>query len=145
MSDKEQIRVAFDLCDMLNDSSTLTAAILDALGDLNLPAIEASELRARVIKRLSSVPLETIPVLLTFVLKRVTAEETAFLIREIRKNLDKALKVAVPNVSQHKNGTSDCISLSVESLQNSLVRSKTLADTWFKGKLSCLSYLRSPQ
>lgn len=133
MSDKEQIRVAFDLCDMLNDSNALTAAILDALGDLNLPAVEAAELRARVIKRLSSVPLETIPVLLTFVLKRVTSDETTFLIHEIRKNLDKALKGAVPSISQHKNATNDCISLSVESLQNSLVRSKSLADTWFKG------------
>lgn len=134
MSDKEQIRVAFDLSDMLNDNNALTAAILDALGDLNLPAIEAAELRARVIKRLSSVPLETIPVLLTFVLKRVTAEETGFLIKEIRKNLDKALKGAVPNVSQRKNTNNNCISLSVESLQNSLVRSKALADTWFRGK-----------
>ena len=126
VSDKEQIRVAFDLCDMLNDNNALTAAILDALADLNLPAIEATELRSKVVKRLSSVPLETIPVLLTFVLKRVSNDEMTFLILEIRKNLDQALKGAV-------SGSNDCISLTVESLQNSLVRSKTLADHWFKG------------
>lgn len=130
VADREQIRVAFALCDMLNETNSLTAAILDALGDLSLPSIEASELRAKVAKRLLTVPIEAIPVLLTFVFKRVQSEEASNLIPEIRLNFDRALK---RRERVTKETVNDCISIAVESLQNSMIRSKPLADTWFKG------------
>lgn len=130
--DREQIRVAFALCELLNENNnSLTAAILDALGDLSLPTMEAAELRAKVVKQLLTVPLEAVPVLLTFVFKRVQPEEASALIQEIRLNFDRALKKRNDRVT--KDTLNDCISLSVESLQNSMIRSKTLADTWFKG------------
>ena len=132
--DREQIRVAFALCDMLNETNnSLTAAILDALGDLSLPSVEATDLRTSVIKRLLTVPLDTIPVLLTFVFKRIQPEEASALIQEVRLNFDRAFKKRHERIS--KETVNNCISLSVESLQNSMIRSKSLADTWLKGKL----------
>lgn len=138
VADNEQIRVAFSLCDLLNETPSLTAVILDALGDMNVPSIEAAELRGKVVKRLATVPMETIPVLLTFVLKRLNSDEIAPIVSEIRLNLDKSLKNARPHLSQRSNTTNDCISLSVEALQNSLMRSRSLADFWFKGMTSAV-------
>jgi len=136
VSDREQIRVAFALCELLDDADaqhSLTAAVLDALGDLSLPTIEAAELRAKVVKRILNVPLETIPVLLTFVFKRVGSEESARLIREVRLNFDRAFSRNRQRRSLSEETINDCLSLAVESLQASLIRSKALADTWFKG------------
>lgn len=131
--DKEQIRVAFALCDLLNENNnSLTAAILDALGDLSLPSTEATELRTNVVKRLLSVPIDTIPVLLTFVFKRIQPEEASALINEIRASFDRAFKKRHDRIT--KETINNYISLSIESLQNSMIRSKSLADTWLKGK-----------
>ena len=139
VADCEQFRVACALCDMLEESNSLTAAVLDALGDLNLPQAEAVELRAKVVKRLLSVPPETIPILLTFAFKRVDAEEAPGLISEVRLNFDKALRKRHEKVSIEI--INDCISLSVESIQNSMIRSKPLADAWFKGILLPMLFL----
>ena len=135
VADCEQFRVACSLVEMLEENNSLTAPVLDALGDLNLPHDDAVELRAIVVKRLLSVPPETIPILLTFAFKRVDAEEAPGLITEVRLNFDKALKKRHEKVS--KEIINDCISLSVESIQNSMIRSKPLADAWFKGAHAC--------
>lgn len=134
VADKEQIRVAFALAELLNeDTNALTAAILDALGDLNLPAVEAAELRSKVVKRILAVPLETVPVLLNFIFKRIQMDEASYLINEVRQNLDKAFQNKRNNERTTKESINDCISLSVEALQNAMIRSKSLGDTWFKG------------
>ena len=40
VSDREQIRVGFALCELLDDAHySLTATVLDALGDLTLPTV----------------------------------------------------------------------------------------------------------
>ena len=131
-ADKEQIRVAFALCDLLNENNSLTAAVLDALGDLSLPYIEASKLRNKIAKRILAVPMETIPVLITFVFKKVQPDEASKLVQEIRLNFDRSLKKRDGD-RVVKETLNDCISLAIESLQNSMMRSKPLADAWFKG------------
>lgn len=136
VADKEQIRVAFALAELLNEeTNSLTAAILDALGDLNLPAVEAAELRGKVVKRILAVPLETVPVLLNFIFKRIQNDEASHLIEEVRQNLDRAFKNK-KNERTTKDTVNDCISLSVEALQNAMIRSKSLGDTWFKGNFN---------
>ena len=130
-ADREQMRVALALVDLLDETNSLTAAILDALGDLNLPQPDAVELRAKIVKKLLSVPPDTIPVLLTFCFKRIGAEEALTLLSEVRLNFDKAFKKR--HEKFNKETINDCISLSVESIQSSLMRSKPLADAWFKG------------
>ncbi len=42
-----QVRVAQNLADMIGEQTELTAAILDALGDLNLPAAKAAQVPIR--------------------------------------------------------------------------------------------------
>ena len=140
VADKEQIRVAFALCDLLNENNSLTAAVLDALGDLSLPSLEASELRNKIAKRLLTVPMETIPVLLTFVFKKVQPDEASNLIQETRLNFDRSLKKRDRD-RVVKETVNDCISLAVESLQNSMMRSKPLADAWFKGIVFAFKYV----
>ena len=128
VSDREQIRVAFALCELFDDADaqhSLTAAVLDALG---------AELRAKVVKRNLNVPLETIPVLLTFVFKWVGNDESP-LIRKVRLNFDRTFSRNRQRRSLSEETINDCLSLAIESLQASLIRSKALADTWFKGKL----------
>ena len=132
VTDQEQIRVAQNLANMIGEDPDLTAAILDALGDLNLPSYKAAEVRESVVKLLPEIHMETIPVLLSFVLKRINNDEAPTLIKHVRNNLDRAVKNARLHPSQKKTSPSDCIKLSVEELQNSLIRSKVLADTWLK-------------
>lgn len=137
VGDKENIRVAFVLCGMLDETNnSLTAAILDVLGDLSLPVEEASEIRRKVVKRLPNVPLETVPILLTFVFKRIKPDEAQSIIQEVVLHFDKVFKKRHERVP--KDTVNDCISLSMESLQNSMIGSKSLADTWLKGILTDL-------
>lgn len=142
VSDREQVRVAFALCELLDSNAegqqSLTGAVLDALGDLQLPSIEAVELRAKVVKRLLTVPLETVPVLLNFSFKRIGTDESVRLIREVRQSFDRAFKNKQRR-GQTDESLHDCLSLAVEALQGALIRSKALADTWFKGTF-CPSY-----
>lgn len=131
VGDKENIRVAFVLCGMLDETNnSLTAAILDVLGDLSLPVDEAADIRQKVVKRLPNVPLETVPVLLAFVFKRIKPDETLSIIKEVGLHFDKIFKKRHERVS--KDTVNDCISLSTESIQNSMIGSKSLADTWLK-------------
>ncbi|XP_057379729.1 Fanconi anemia group D2 protein-like [Daphnia carinata] len=145
VGDKENIRVAFVLCGMLEETNnSLTAAILDVLGDLSLPVDEAAEIRRKVVKRLPTVPLETVPVLLTFVFKRIKPDETTCIIKEVGLHFDKIFKKRHERVS--KETINDCISLSTESIQNSMIGSKSLADTWLKEiqsktELTCIDLL----
>lgn len=132
VGDKENIRVAFVLCGMLDETNnSLTAAILDVLGDLSLPVSEASEIRLKVVKRLPTVPLETVPILLSFVFKRIQADEALSIIQEVGLHFDKTFKKRHERIS--KETVTDCISLSMESLQISMIGSKSLSDTWIKG------------
>ena len=130
----EQMRVAFALVDFLDENNSLAEAVLDALVDLNLPHPDSVELRAKIIKKLPSIPFDTIPVLLTFCFKQVLAEEALPIISEVRLNSDKAFNKR--DEKFNKENINDCISLSVDSLQVwevlffiALTGSQTLADS----------------
>jgi len=92
-----------------------------------------------VVKLLPAVPTDAIPVLLTFVLKRIGADEAPTLVRHVRAQLDRALVAGAATpaaaassssstaaATPHKKTSSqvNCIALTVEALQNSLIRSK---------------------
>ena len=142
VGDKENVRVAFVLCELLDETNnSLTAAILDVLGDLSLPISDAAEIRLKVVKRLPTVPLETVPILLTFIFKRIQTDEALDIIKEVGLHFDKIFKKRHERIS--KETVTDCISLSMESLQSSMIGSKSLSDTWIKGNLCSYIFFSS--
>ncbi len=151
--------VAGTLFQVLHSCSTatphrVTTGILKVLSEIDLPADKAVKLRNKVLQRIRMVPLETIPMLLTFVFERLGEEESAHLfIRQVRLSLDRAFIYSTcleenPNSDETSSfyfrycslfemkRHSDCLSLAFASLQAALNRSNALVDTWFKGMLT---------
>ncbi len=124
------------MCEMLTNRHSqvsLTAVVLDTLGGIQLPAVEAVQLRAKISKRVADVPFDKLPALLAIIFnEQAGSEEFLPLIREVRVNFDYACIRDRERASFREDTQKKTLSVVVKSLEN-LIRSQVFDDSWFNG------------
>ncbi|KAK6167722.1 hypothetical protein SNE40_021685 [Patella caerulea] len=97
VEDSEHSTVAKALRDFILESNKLILPVLDALTNLNLSPELITEIRESVLKKLDSIELENLPIVVKFLLQTVSIQDTCEVVREIRRKL--VLKTGVTKSS----------------------------------------------
>ncbi|KAJ3138453.1 Fanconi anemia group D2 protein [Physocladia obscura] len=107
-------------------NSEVTVDVLDALGTIGVPADLLAGIRETVIDLLKEAELESLPVVIRFLLQTATSDDIVALVPEIRNALDLD---AISSSLDHGNSDATLI---FDALRNGITRQKSTLEAWLK-------------
>lgn len=143
LEDSQHADMARELNVLLQQNTQLTVPVLDALSSLSLSSALLSEVREAVMRTLSAVQLEDLPVVVKFILHSISASDANEVVCDLRKKLEleQCVLPAVLQASQSskKNpGPSSCssgqdsVALILEVIKSAIRFQKTISEAWLK-------------
>ncbi|XP_057186897.1 Fanconi anemia group D2 protein isoform X2 [Triplophysa rosa] len=143
LEDSQHADMARELNILLQQNTQLTVPVLDALSSLNLSSALLSEVREAVMRTLSAVQLEDLPVVVKFVLHSISASDANEVVCDLRKKLEleQCVLPAVLQASQSNKktpGASSCssgqdsVALILEVIKSAVRFQKTISEAWLK-------------
>ncbi|CAK6435551.1 unnamed protein product [Pipistrellus nathusii] len=148
LGDSQHADVGKELSDLLTENTSLTVPILDVLSSLRLDPQLLSKVRQLVMRKLSSVTMEDLPVIIKFILHSITTMDALEVISELRERLDLQHCILpslflVPEIvmkskgqtrSSGNQGNSDenCVFLIFDIIKSAVRYEKTISEAWIK-------------
>ncbi|KAA0722888.1 Fanconi anemia group D2 protein [Triplophysa tibetana] len=143
LEDSQHADMARELNVLLQQNTQLTVPVLDALSSLNLSSALLSEVREAVMRTLSAVQLEDLPVVVKFILHSISTSDANEVVCDLRKKLQLEQCVLPAGLqssqSNKKNpGASSCssgqdsVALILEVIKSAIRFQKTISEAWLK-------------
>lgn len=155
ISDCDHPKVAQSLSKFLLQDKRLSVAILDTLSNLNLSPENLSQVRKQVLKTLSAVHIQELPISVKFVLQNLGPQDAPEAIHSLRNQLDLTssfdpISTSTPFRKSGSSGSGKQVSVRiVDTIKLALKFQKSLCDSWLKviellstpNKHRCLDFL----
>ncbi|KAG0082666.1 Fanconi anemia group D2 protein, partial [Podila epicladia] len=132
--DSEHKTIVDGLVELMESSSELLVAILDALSNLNLHADILINARDNVMDKLESAELDDLPIVIKFLLQTVEPDTVGEVIETLRQNLDfKSIsRLQRSSKSKKKMVSQTPEVLILDALKTGIRFQKFVTDAWYK-------------